>query len=136
MSEITKIRLPRFFSYQFFNLKNANIGVKLNTAASIQPNPFWFWEKFKYIDMYSNKCMCSRLKWIESSFRDKLVIINSYLYISCRGFSHTTLFITSRTVVHWLQESPLSHVQCSLTHISIRVQLPATLLTQFQTAFC
>ena len=29
-----------FFSYQFF--KSANIG--LNTAASIQPNPFWFWE--------------------------------------------------------------------------------------------
>ena len=33
-----------FFSYQFF--KNANIGVK--TAASIQPNPFWFWEKKDY----------------------------------------------------------------------------------------
>ena len=40
---LAKIRLPRFFSYQFF--KNAKIGV-FNTAASIQPNPFWFWEKF------------------------------------------------------------------------------------------
>ena len=42
VSVIAKVRLPRFFSYQFF--KNANIGV--NTAASIQPNPFWFWEKY------------------------------------------------------------------------------------------
>ena len=40
---LAKIRLPRFFSYQFF--KNAKIGV-FNTAASIQPNPFWFWEKY------------------------------------------------------------------------------------------
>ena len=42
VSVIAKVRLPRFFSYQFF--KSANIGVK--TAASIQPNPFWFWEKY------------------------------------------------------------------------------------------
>ena len=42
---LAKIRLPRFFSYQFF--KNAKIGV-FNTAASIQPNPFWFWEKYTY----------------------------------------------------------------------------------------
>ena len=23
-----------------------------NTAATIQPNPFWFWEKYEYIDVY------------------------------------------------------------------------------------
>ena len=55
VSVIAKVRLPRFFSYQFF--KNANIGV--NTAASIQPNPFWFWEKYLYNCIRT--CFCNHL---------------------------------------------------------------------------
>ena len=40
----------QFFSAAFFYisfLKDAN--TSHNTAATIQPNPFWFWEKYLYI---------------------------------------------------------------------------------------
>ena len=44
------------FSAAFFHissLKNAN--TSNNTAATIQPNPFWFWENLLYVRANVNK---------------------------------------------------------------------------------
>ena len=55
-----------FFSYQFFK-KNAN--TSNNTAASKQPNLFWFWEKYHDFFDIIRTCLCIRPKSSQISAR-------------------------------------------------------------------